>query len=308
MRTLRVLIVLGLVALIAAFVGCSDEAKVVNEGGLTPDQQAVTDLVNQAAEFEHDIVSHSVPDTTATLVSGATGAAAPDARFWWRQYTGTNRRVTVNTFPIDQEHTYPYSDVTVRTTFTGFLHIVHRDSSGGYTRASQPITDVFTQYATFEQWFSASSPNRGWRCTGISNILGGPESSDMDIVSLHVNPVTSQDRFYDSQNFMTIYDPTTTVSVEEDETVYLLAQSGTGTNRLFRHDWSDGQAVRVEMANQDLGFYSDGFATPASLSTAQTRRHFVVDAIAPDVIELGSAYDAIIWAIPYNVQTSGNPQ
>lgn len=305
MRTQRALIILGLVALIAAFVGCSDEAKVVNEGGLTPDQQAVTDLVNQAAEFEHDIVSHSVPDTTASLVSGA---AAPEARFWWRQYTSTSRQVTVNTHPIDQEHTYPWSDVTVRTTFTGYLHVVRRDSTGAYTRSSQAITDVFTQYATFEQWFSASSPNRGWRCTEISNILGGPESTDLDIATLHVNPVSSPDRFYDRQNFMTLYDPTTSASVAEDEQVYLMAQSGTGTNRLFRHDWSDDEAVREEMANQDLGFYSDDFVTPASLSTAQVKRHFVVDAIAPDVIEQGASYDAIIWAIPYFVQTGGNPQ
>jgi len=142
MRTLRVFIVLGLVALIAAFVGCSDEAKVVNEAGLTPDQQAVTDLVNQAAEFQHDVVSHTVPDTTATAVSGASGAAAPEARFWWRQYTSASRQVTVNTHPVDQDHTYPWSDVTVRSTFSGFLHIVRRDSTGDYTRASQPITDV----------------------------------------------------------------------------------------------------------------------------------------------------------------------
>lgn len=305
MRTLRVLCVLGLVALIAAFVGCSDETKVVNEGGLTPDQQAVTDLANQSSEFEHDVVSHSVPDTTASLVSGG---AAPEARFWWRQYTGRAREVTVTTFPADQDHTYPRSDVTIRTTFTGSLHVVHRDASGSYTRASQPISDVFIQYGTFEQYFSPSSPNRGWLCTQISNIRGGSESTNLDCTSLNVDPANSAERRFDEAEFMELYNPTARMSLQEDEQVYLMAQSGSGSNRLFRHDWTDGYATRVEMANQDLGFYSDALTTPTTLSTAQARRHLVVDVIAPDVIESGTTYDAIIWAIPYLIQTGGNPQ
>jgi hypothetical protein len=304
MRTLRVLIVLGLVALIAAFVGCSDETKVVNEGGLTLDQQAVTDLVNQASEFEHDVVSHAVPDTTATL---APGAAAPEARFWWRQYSARNRQVTVNTFPADVDHTYPRAEVTVQTTFTGFLHVVHRDTGGAYTRTSQAISDVFTQYATFEQWFSDMSPNRGWQCTQISNILGGPESSSLDIATVDVNPATSEGRLYSSESFMTQYNPTTRMDLQENEQVYLMAQSGSGTNRLFRHDWADGQAARVELSNQDLGFYSDNLTTPTPLSAAQAQRHLVIDAIAPGVIESGATYDAIIWAIPYVINTGGDP-
>jgi hypothetical protein len=304
MRTLRVLFVLGLVALIAAFVGCSDETKVVNEGGLTLDQQAVTDLVNLAAEFQHDVVTHSVPDTTASLVSGA---ALPEAWFWWRQYAGANRQVTVNTFPADLEHTYPYAEVTIRTTFTGTLQVVHRDANDSYTRTSQPITDVFTQYATFEQWFSASSPNRGWQCTRISNILGGPESTDLELAWVNVDPSTHAERRFDEADFMALYNPTARISLDENEQVYLAAQSGTGSNRLFRHDWADGQATRIEMTNQDLGFYSDALVAPASLSTAQTQRHLVIDAIAPGVIESGATYDAVIWAIPYLVQTGSIP-
>lgn len=305
MRTLRVLSVLGVVALTAAFMGCSDEAKLVNEGGLTADQQAVTNLVNQSPEFQHDVVSHTVPDTTATLVSGA---AAPEARFWWRQYTGVSRLVTVNTFPADSEHVYPYANVSVRSTFSGSLHVVHRDTAGAYSRSSQTISDVYAQTATFEQWFSTSSPNRGWRLTQISNILGGPEPTNLDISTLNVDAQTSDDKLYDSQTFMDPYPPASLLTLDADEQVYLMAQSGTGTNRLFRHDWSDGQATRTEMANQDLGFYSNDLTTPTPLSTAQARRHLVIDVIAPGVIESGATYDALIWAIPYQIETGGNPQ
>lgn len=308
MRTLRVMLVLGMVALIAAFVGCSDVTKVVNEGGLTSDQQAVTDLVNQSQEFDHDVVSHSVPDTTASLVGGATGAAA-DARFWWRQYSGHVREVTVNAHPADQNHTYPYADVTIHTTFTGTLQVVHRDEAGSYTRSSQPITDVFVQYATFEQYFSATSPNRGWLCTEISNIRGGSEPSDLEFTSLNVHPAHSPERQFEEVDFTTLYNPAFRMAMEPDEQVYLMAQSGSGSNRLFRHDWTDGSASRVEMTNQDLGFYSNTLTTPTSLTAAQVQRFLVVDVVAPNVIEAGATYDAIVWAIPYLVASNGgNPQ
>jgi hypothetical protein len=305
MRTARVLFILGLAALFAAFVGCSDETKVVNDGGLTPDQQAITDLVNLSPEFQHDIVSHAVPDTGATL---APGAAVPEARFWWRQYATFDRQVTVNTFPADDQHTFAHADVTVKTTCAGTLNVVHRDTNGVYTHTSQAISDVFTQYGTFEQWFSNTSPNRGWQCTQMSNILGGSTTTALDLSTLNVNPATSPDRMYASADFMALYVPSTRMDLQENEVVNLWAQSGTGSNRLFRHDWADGLATRVELVNQDFGFYTDLLTTPSSLTTAQAQRCLVLDVIAPGVIETGATYDAIIWAVPYVVHVGGDPQ
>ena len=298
MRTTKVLILVGLVALIAAFAGCSDDEMVVNTGNLTPDQQAVTNLVNQSSEFEHDVVSHSVPDTTATL---APGAAAPEGRFWWREYTTRNRVVTVNTYPADVNHTYPYADVTVRTTFSGSLNVVYRDTNGVYSRTSQAIADVFTQYGRYEQLFSDTSPNRGWQLRQISNILGGSNPTALEITTVAVNPATSADRQFSSQDFMNLYDVASRMTLEQDEVVRLMAQSGAGSNRLFRHDWSTGQVTRVEFVNQDFGFYSDAHTTPTSLTSAQAERHLVVDVIAPGVLESGATYDAIIWAVPYHI-------
>jgi hypothetical protein len=306
MRTTRVLIIFGLVALIAAFVGCSDDKKVVNTGNLSLDQQAITDLVNLSSEFEHDVVSHSVPDTTAATL--APTAAATERWFWWRQYTSRDRQVTVTTFPADSVHTYPHADVTVSTTFTGSLHIVHRDINAVYVHTSQPISDVFTQTARFEQWFSETSPNRGWQRTQISNILGGSSSTTVELLTVNVDPATSSDRMYNNETFMDLYDVANKLDLEENEQVNLWAQSGTGTNRLFRHDWAAGQATRVELTNQDFGFYSDVTTTPSALSSAQAERHLVIDVIAPGVIETGATYDAVIWAVPYLIHVLGTPQ
>lgn len=298
MRTTKVLILVGLVALIAAFAGCSDDEMVVNTGNLTPDQQAVTNLVNLSPEFEHDVVAHSVPDTTATL---APGAAAPEGRFWWRDYTSRNRVVTVVTYPTDVNHTYPYADVTVVTTFSGSLHVVYRDTNGVYSRTSQAIADVFTQYGRFEQLFSDTSPNRGWQLRQMSNIVGGSNPTALDIATLGVEAATSTDRTFSSQDFMNLYDVTSRMTLEQNESVHLMAQSGTGNNRLFRHDWTTGQVTRAEFVNQDFGYYSDAHTTPTSLSSAQAERHLVIDVIAPGVIESGATYDALIWAVPYHI-------
>lgn len=305
MRTVQVLFIIGLVALIAAFAGCSDDTKVVNTGSLTLDQQAVTNLVSQSPEFEHDVVSHSVPDTTATL---APGAAAPERWFWWRQYASRTREVTVSTFPADSSNPYPYANVTASTTFDGSLHVVHRDSNGVFVHSSQAISDVFNQNARFEQWFSETSPNRGWQRTQISNIVGGPSPTALDLNTLSVDPTTSSDHLYTSQDFTNLYAVATKLTVQENELVNLWAQSGTGTNRVFRHDWAEGQASRTELINQDYGYYSEAHTTPSSLSSAQVERHLVIDVIAPGVIESGATYDAIIWAVPYTILVAGNPQ
>ena len=92
MRTTRVLFTLAMVALVAALLGCSSD-NIVDPDNLTPDQQAIEGLVNQLPEFEHDVLSHSVPDTTAAAVVAS--AAATERYFWWREYTSTERDVSV---------------------------------------------------------------------------------------------------------------------------------------------------------------------------------------------------------------------
>ena len=263
MRTIRILIAFGLVALVAAFVGCSDDSNILDSNNLTPDQQAVANLINLSSEFEHDVVSHTVPDTTATL---AAGGAAPEGRFWWRTYTSSSRQLTIDTRPADSINQYAWSDVTVITTFVGTFHVVHRDTLGVYTHTTQAISDLFTQNARFEQWFSESSPNRGWVRTRLSNILGGSNPSTLDLRTLSIDPAVNKDFLYVSANFMVLYDSANKLILDENEAVNLWAESGTGSNRLFRHDWATGTSVREELTNQDLGYYSNSLSTPTSLT------------------------------------------
>jgi hypothetical protein len=306
MRSAKVLITIGLVALVAVFAGCSDDSNVVDSNNLTPDQQAVADLINLSSEFEHDVVSHVVPDTTSTTVRG--GAAAPEGRFWWRTYSSVSRALSIDTYPADGQNAYDYADVSVVSTYTGTFHVVHRDTLGVYSHSTQAISDVFTQTARFEQWFSEATANRGWVRTELSNIVGGSNPSTLDVQVFSVDAETSVDKFYTTADFATIYSSVDKLTLSEDEQVNLFAQSGTGANRLFRHDWATGTASREELANQELGYYSNTHTTPTALSSAQSQRLLVLDVIAPGVIESGATYEALIWAIPYVVDNGGSPQ
>ena len=306
MRSTKVLITIGLVALVAVFAGCSDDSNVVDSNNLTPDQQAVADLINLSSEFEHDVVSHVVPDTTSTTVRG--GAAVPEGRFWWRTYSSVSRELTIDTYPADSANAYDYADVAVVSTYTGTFHVVYRDTLGVYSHSTQAISDVFTQNGRFEQWFSEATANRGWVRTELSNIVGGSNPSTLDIQVFSVDAESSADKFYTTADFATLYATANKLTLAEDEQVNIFAQSGSGTNRLFRHDWATGTATREEMVNQELGYYSNIHTTPTALSSAQSQRLLVLDVIAPGVIESGATYDALIWAVPYVVGNGGNPQ
>jgi hypothetical protein len=307
MRSTKVLITVGLVALVAVFAGCSDDgSNVVDSNNLTLDQQAVADLINLSSEFQHDVTSHVVPDTTATTVRS--GAAVVEGRFWWRTYSSVNRQLTIDTYPADSLNTYDYADVSIVSTYGGTFHVVHRDTLGVYSHSTQAISDVFTQNGRFEQWFSEATANRGWVRTELSNIVGGSNPSALDIQVLSIDAETSTDKFYTAADFATLYPTASKLTLDESEQINLMAQSGLGTNRLFRHDWATGTASREELTNQDLGFYSNTHITPTALTSAQSQRLLVLDVIAPGVIESGATYDALIWAVPYAVNIGGTPQ
>lgn len=292
MRTHRVLFAVTLAVLVGIFAGCSDD-KGVNSGQ-TLDQQAIANVINTSSAFEHDVVAHDVPDTTAVV-------AGVESYFWWREYTAVNRQLTIDVQPADSTHTDPYASVSVATTFTGALHIVHYSAADVYTHSTKLLVDVFTQNASFEQQLSVDSPNRGWVQTEMSNIVGGSVPTTMTINTLNIDAAQGDDRLYTDQ---TIADPYVTADqmvLGLDENVNIWVQSGAGTNRVFRHDWSDGSATREELTNLELGFYSQQMTTPTTLTLAQAQRHMVIDVIAPDVITGPAAYDARVWAVPYAV-------
>ena len=301
MRTVRVLSLFAMVALVVALAGCSDDSRVLNGDNLTPDQQAIADLLDQLPEFQHDVVSHTAPDTGAALA-----AAVAEGWFWWREYTSVSRQATIDVTPGDLEQLHATADIQVTSTFTGLFHVVHRDTSGAFTHTTRTITDVYTQTGRFEQLEAATAPNRGWVWTQVSNIVGGTNPTSMTITTLNIDPLNSGDRMFSAENISTPYDVASRLMVDEAETINAWVQSGAGDNRVFRHDWASGTASREEMSNVDFGFYTDQYTAATPLTAAQAQRHAVIDVIAPGVIDGQATYDALIWAVPYGIR-AGTP-
>jgi hypothetical protein len=303
MRNHRVPFVAFLILLVAVFAGCSDDNNPLNTDNQTPDQQAIAGLIDLSPEFQHDVLSHAIPDTAASLA-----AAVSEQYFWWRQYTTNERTLTINTFPADSADDYDYADVEVVSTFSGLFHVVHRDTSGAFSHSTRPITDTYTQTARFERWNPEVSENRGWAPAEISNIVGMSSPSTMAIRTLNIDPTQTADVMYDAADFVTTYSVGELLTLETDELVRFWVESGSGQNRVFRHDWYASAVSRSEMTNMDLGYYTTQMTTPTALSSFDAARALVIDVIAPGVIDGQAAYDAVIWAVPYAIEAAGTPQ
>lgn len=302
MRTTRTVSAVLVVAFAVALVGCSDD-NVLDPNALTADQQAISDLIATTPEFEHDVVSHAIPDTTGGLAAAVNGDY-----YWWREYTSVDRQMTINTYPADTLTEDPaYAELTLTSTYGGQFHIVHRDTAGVYTHTTKALTDVFTQGARFEQRFEVTSENRGWVHTHLTNIVGGSNPTTLSIDRADITPTQSEAHQYTPESMDALYPGSDKMLVNEGEDVSMLVQTGTGMNDVYLHDWYLGNSTREQFVNHEMGFYGHSLTTPSSLTSAQVRRQHVFDVIAPDVIEGSAAYDAIIWAIPYVVDVSGTP-
>lgn len=288
-----------LVVVAAAVFGCSDD-QIVNPGtAVNPDEAALTSMMNSAVEFQHDVVSHTVPDTTVSL--------GTDMYFWWREYASTDRQFDFNITPADLANPNSLADVNITTTCTGTLHIVHRDASSVYTHTTKPLVDVFTQSASFEQLFSDTSTNRGWVLQTLSNPIGGSNPTSLSIQSVSLYPASSPTQNYYEASFANQHTTSSEPMFALDEQINVMMQSGNGTNDAFRHDYYSGGCAVQGLVNQDFGFYTDVMNTPASLTSAEASRAIVVDVLATGVIDGSADYDAIIWVIPYNVDLGGTP-
>jgi hypothetical protein len=294
----RVSLIVVFAAVIASLAGCSDDNVVNNP--VNPDEAAIGEIIGASSEFEHDVVSHSVPDTTAASL-----AAAVERYFWWRQYTSATRTVDVEFIAADSAIAYPHATASITTTFTGQLHIVHRDTADAYTHSTKPVVDVVTQTATFEQRYAVDFSDRGWVRTELSNLVGYSQGSTLSIDALSLFPETSPDVSYTSADFADLHAPADRPTFGLDENVYIMVQAGDGTDRVFRHDWYSGGVSRTEATNQDFGYYSDQMLTPASLASGEAFRFILVDVIGEGVIDGSAAYTAYLWGIPYVVDAGG---
>lgn len=277
---------------LTAIVGCSDD-KPLSPAMLN--EAAISNLMAGNSVLEHDVVSHLVPDTTA-------GEGAQT--FWWREYATTVGSTDFTFYAADQTVAYPYAVVTLTTTFTGDLHIVNRDGSGNYTHTTKTLVDVFTQSAQFEQQLSATDPDRGWVMTKFSNIVGGSAPSTLTIDNVTFDASISSDINVQPAQMTALYAPEARYSLQVDEQVSIIMQSGSGTNDAYLHDWYGSGVETAGMINQDLGFYSQQVSTPATLTAADAERIFVVDVIGDGVIDGSAPYEAKIWALPYVVDVA----
>lgn len=294
MLTNRFLLSALAVLLVAGVVGCSDDKPTGT--ALTPDESAIVDLVSGASVFEHDVVSHLVPDTTA-------GAGAQT--FWWREYTTSDAQTAFEFFDADQQVAYPYAVVTLTSTFSGNLHVVARDAGGVYTHTTKALVDVFTQTARFEQQFLETSPNRGWILAAISNIVGGSNPSTLSIDNLSLDAESSQDVGYSAATISQRYPYVSRWTLDIDEQVSVILQSSSDVSDSYLHDAFATGVTLYPMINQDLGFYSQQVSTPASLTTAENQRILAIDVLADGVVDGATPYDAKIWAVPYVVDLGG---
>lgn len=289
MITNRILLSALAALLLATAVGCSDNP---TNAYLTPDEAAILSLVSGSTEFTHDVVSHNVPDTTAGV-----GAQT----FWWREYTTTDAQAAFQFNPADQAIPYPYAVVSLTSTYTGSLHIVNRDAGGVYTHTVKTLTDVVTQSARFEQQLSPTSPDRGWVLTAVSNIVGGSNPTTVSIDNVTFDASISQDVALTSASMSTPYPLVDRYTLDGDEQVSVILQSGTGVNDAWLHETYASGVTTFTMVNQDLGFYSRQVNAPIPLTTADAQRILVVDVMADGVIDGAAPYDAYIWAVPYQV-------
>jgi hypothetical protein len=277
---------------LAAIAGCSDD-KPLNP--VTQNEAAISNLIAGNSVFEHDVVSHVVPDTTA-------GAGADV--FWWREYATADAATDFTFHAADVDVSYPYAVVTLTTTYTGNLHIVNRDGAGNYTHTTKALTDVFTQSAQFEQQLSVSDPDRGWVLTKISSIVGGSVPSTLTIDNAAFDASVSPDINVTPTDMTSLYAPGSRYSLQVDEQVSIIIQSGSGVNDGWLHDWYGSGVETAPLINQDLGFYSQQVNTPASLTAADAERIFVIDVLGDGVIDGDAPYEAKIWAVPYLVDVT----
>jgi len=294
MITKRILLSALAVLLVAGVVGCSDE----NPTGTVPtaDELAIIGLVSGATVFEHDVVSHVVPDTTA-------GAGAQT--FWWREYTTSAPQFAFQFYAADQAIPYPYAVLTLTSTYDGNLHVVNRNAGGVYAHTVKTLQDVVTQTARFEQQLAVTSPDRGWVLAAISNIVGGSSSTVLTIDNLAFDASTSQDVNVDESAMSTLYPLANRYTLEPDEQVSAILQSGSGINDAYLHDVFASDVTTLVMTNQDLGFYSRQVNAPTPLTTAEAQRFIVVDVLADGVADGSAPYDAYVWALPYVINMGG---
>ena len=290
MLTNRFLLSACALLLLAAVVGCSDDTPTGT--ALTPDESAIVGLVSGASTFEHDVVSHLVPDTTA-------GAGAQT--FWWREYATSDAQTDFEFFAADQQIAFPYAVVTLTSTYSGNLHVVSRDAGGAYTHTTKALVDVVTQTARFEQQFLVTSQDRGWVLTAISNIVGGSNPSTLTIDNLTFDASTSQDVSLTSSSMTTLYPLVDRYTLEVDEQVSVILQSGGGINDAYLHEAYSADVTTLALDNQDFGWYSLQVNAPTPLTTAEAQRIIVIDVLADGVVDGATPYDAYIWALPYVV-------
>jgi hypothetical protein len=139
----------------------------------------------------------------------------------------------------------------------------------------------------------------------ISNIVGGSSSTALSIDNLAFDASTSQDVNVNESAMSTLYPLADRYTLEIDEEVSVILQSGSGINDAYLHDVFASDVSTLVLTNQDLGFYSQQVNAPTPLTTAEAQRFIVIDVLADGVVDGSAPYDAYVWALPYVINMGG---
>ncbi|KPL02283.1 MAG: hypothetical protein AMJ90_06275 [candidate division Zixibacteria bacterium SM23_73_2] len=300
----EIILVLASLFLLFTILSCSK----TSTGSKETDQSALLSLISSNPDFFGScVIDSTTPDTSGL---GKVYAEAEDTvKAWWRmiRWSQTQRTVTIDVFPSDDVHTYPFANVSITDTLQGDLRIIRKSSSGGWHHISKPIKDVAQRNAYFERRGFVNSLHRGWRLIEVSGLLVESSDCTREIDSVRIQSSNSQYDTTITQDYITdshlledlfTFDlkdsiTLTVYTTDPKDSVYLHAFS-----HLFPHLFN----VRRSFDNNGDGSFSGTWVTRSDIADMVAYRHAAIDVIKHSTLDGEDPYDSKAWGIIYRLK------
>jgi len=288
------------------FTGCSKKSTAPTE----TDQDAILSLIESYPRIFTSCVIDTIPD------SSGLGKIAPvnedTVIFWWRwiHWGQTVRSIDVDFYPSGGDHSYPYANVSVIDTLTGYLHLIRKDTSGIWT--SKPITDVAKRSAYFERRRPVDSPYRGWDLVKVSGLLVRSVPTIRAIGSVQI---ASSKSGYDTtitESYITNCSLIGNMfNFGEEDSITLTVYTGDPTDSVYLHAYSHLfpllTHIRRGFVNNGDGSFSGTLVTAQLPLGASPYRHAAIDVIKHSTLDGEDAYDSRIWGLIYQLMSVTTP-
>jgi len=272
------------------------------------EETALLSLISSNPDiFSSCLIDSTTPDTSGL---GKVYREAEDTvKVWWRRifWSQTQRTITIDAYPSDTIHTYPYANASITDTLHGFLRIIRKDQSGGWHHISKPIKDVAKRYAYFERRGFINSLYRGWRLIKVSALLLEASEGTREIDSVHIE---SSNTNYDTT--ITQGHITTCHSLEElftfglEDSITLAVYTTDPTDSVYLHAFSHFFPlllhVRQSFDNNGDGSFSRTWVTRSSISDTVAYRHAAIDVIKHSTLDGEDPYDSKAWGVIYRLK------